>query len=387
MDIARIKLIRDDVSVWLIYAGAKRRYFNTFRETGKIFLQLPGFNASEAVFQSDELIRRHLAMSDQILRYVRGTRPSPPGRNASAYSPHPYASNTTEANSFNAELGNISRLFKDAKVGDLVLSPAEGHFAPLMIGEIRHAWRKADDLELSNLSNEVVPTRSVQWLDTALARRDFSARVSRRLQNKHAITLVDDRFYEDIFRSVYPSYVWKNTSKVDIFGDKYASKDPLQPYQAAFLIKYVIASALAYEGGEFADFQSLSQEAAIQKYYNLDAIDDFTQNFNSPGKFSLIAKVAAISILVSAGLAVATAESTGSFNATQTEVIANIKSALAGSGKAPFEAKVDDYVSSMSATTWKPVQRSIGTPAAKNMGLSLNNRVELEQHKAALNAK
>ena len=28
------------------------------------------------------------------------------------------------------------RLFKDAKVGDLVLSPAEGHFAPLMIGEI-----------------------------------------------------------------------------------------------------------------------------------------------------------------------------------------------------------------------------------------------------------
>lgn len=387
MEVSSIRLIKSDVSIWLVYAGRGRRFFDLFRQSGSVFLSLPGFDANDNVFKSDELIRRHLAMSDSVGRYTSGATSTPPNRRPSAYNPYPYQTGSTEAKSFAAELGNIYRMFVDAKPGDLVLSPTVGHFDPYLIGEITHDWRKGDDLEVPLLQGEVVPARKVRWLNTALARRDFSPRVSRRLQNQHAITRLDDDLYEDIFELVYPSFVWGDRSKLDVFGNGYTGTDPLQPYASALLVKYVVASVFAYKKGEFDKFQGLDPRAAIDAYYDQSLVEEFGQNFNSPGKFSIVAAIGSLSILASAGLYVATADDTQNFNQTKTEAVQTVDGAMSGAGKAQHSAELDDYVNSMTAVNWKKIQNDLGKPSNDTMKISLNNNVEVANHKAELDAR
>jgi len=387
MELGRIRLIREDVAIWLVYAGRGRRYFDTFQTSGSIFLNLPGYEANERVFASTELMRRHLAMSDEIFQWVIGSRNDPPSRNAASYSPYPHKSGTTDAKSFSAEIGNIQRMFVEAKVGDLILSPPYGHFEPFLIGEITHRWRKEDDLELPSLNNEKVPVRKVRWLNSALARRDFPPRVSRRMQNQLAISKLDERYYEEVLRLVYPSFVWGEQSKIDIFGENYAGTDPLQPYAPALLIKYVLASVFAFEQDSFDKFQSLEPLDAIDQFYREDLIEHFGQTFNSPGRYSVIAALSSLAVLSAAGMVVATSDVSTPFSQVQTEAREEVKGTLKGPGKTSLENDLDNYVNSMKAVNWRKVQKQLGEPANSSMTLSMNNTAEVASHRAELNAK
>jgi hypothetical protein len=387
MELSQIRLVRDDVAIWLIYAGRGRRFYEIFQQSKSVFLNLPGFNATERVFESDELIRRHLKMSDEIFRYVSGARNSPPSRRAANYNPYPYASGTAEAKSFAAELGNIERLFVEAKPGDIVMSPPFGHFDPYLIGEIRRTWTKDDDLEIEMLQGEAVPTRKVRWLNVALARRDFPARVSRRLQNQHAITRVDPIFYKDILDLVYPSYIWGERSKLDVFGDDYKGTDPLQPYASALLVKYVIASVFAFKKDEFDNFQKLSPHDAIEQFYDESLVEEFGQNFNSPGKFSVVAAIGSLSLLASAALIVATSDPSQNIEVAKIEAKDTVKDAMKGADKGAKEAEVDAYVDSMEAVNWNRVRKELGKPSNATMPLNLSNKVEVATHRAELNAR
>lgn len=387
MKIDRIRFIRDDVAIWLVYAGRRRGYFDVFRETGSVFLSLPGFDANQRTFGSQEEIRRHLAMSDEVGKWLNGVRRDPPSRRASSYSPYPHKSGDSEAKSFSAEVGNIQRLFADAKVGDIILSPPIGHYDPFLVGEITKKWSKADDLEVQLLQNELVPTRKVRWLNVALARRDFPPRVSRRMQNQHAITQLDTQYYEEVLGDIYPSYVWKNQSKLDIFGDSYTGTDPLQPYESAKLVKFVAASVFAFIDGKFDDFQNLNIDDAIEVYYDETRVDEFGQSFNSPGKFSVTAAIAAFSILASTGLIIATADPKSNFDVIKSEATETVRSAMSGANKGQQQELLENYAKSMRAKPWKRVQAEIGSRSNKTLPLNLSNEVEVATHKAELSAK
>jgi hypothetical protein len=386
MELSTIKILRDDVKIWLVYAGYKRRFFEDFAQSNRVFLNLPGFDAAAGVFQSDELMRRHLAMSDAVSAYVRGAIPAVPSRLPTSYNPYPHIPGTAEARSFSAELGNITRLFVDAQVGDLVMSPPTGHFDPFLIGEIATAWSKNDDLEVPKLLGEIVPTRRIKWSNVVLNRQDFPTRTSKRLQNRHAITLLDDEYYSDIFDLVYPTYSWQDRSKLDLFGDEYLGKDPMQPYQSALLLKYILSSVFAFEKDAMNDFQSLSINAAIEKYYDESLVEDIYQNFNSPGKFSVIAKSTMLAALATAGILMATADPNGSFNQQRVQTAEQIQGAASGPNQQAMNAVVDNYLNSLDGPAWKPVQKDLGVPAKDSLGLSLDNAVEVATHRAEINA-
>jgi len=269
LELSEIRLLRPDAEVWLVYAGYNRRFIDEFAANNRIFLNIPGFDASPAAFENDVEMRRHLAMSDAVSSWIRGHSPNAPSRNVANYSATPYPANTPETRRFGAELGNIDRLFNQVKIGDIVMSPQQNQYDPFLIGEITTNWSKADDLAVGTLEGEVVPTRRVRWLNVALTRRDFAPRTAKRLINRHAITLLDDRLYADIFDRVYPNYSWGDRSKLDLFGNAYAGKDPLQPYEAAKLLKYVMASVFAFRAGHMDAFQLLDVDSAIRTMFKL----------------------------------------------------------------------------------------------------------------------
>lgn len=387
MQIDRIKILSDDASVWLVYAGRGRSFIDEFYALNTMFLSLPGFAASSAVFASDQLMRRHLAMADQVAKWIFGIRSTAPSRLATSYSPSPYVAGTSEAKGFAADLGNIRRMYVEAKAGDLVLSPRRGQLDPFLIGEVRSNWDAGDTLPIGTLDGEIVPVRKMRWLDTALARRDFSPRIARRLQNQHAITRLDDRFYKEIFDLVYPSYVWQDNSKFDVFGEDYRGTDPTQIHPTALLIKYIVASVFAFEKGEIDDFHALSTDQAVLVYYDENLIEHFGQNFNSPGSFSVISRRKFLAVLASAGIIIATAGATGHLPTQIDQAIDDVSSAIKGPHKGAHKAKVEDYVHSMKSVDWKKVQKERGEPARQSLTLSLSAEKQISTHRDELNAR
>lgn len=384
-----IRLLRPDAKVWLVYSGINRRFHDDFVNSRSVFLNLPGFAGSEKVFADEALLRQHLARTWAISDYVRGASATRPTRALSSYSSYPFQSGTSEARSFSAEVGNILRLFRQAKVGDLILVPGKGAYAPYLVGEITSKFAPTDNLTVAKIGGEEVPVRRVRWLSTIITRSDFPPRVGKRLINRHAITEVGEEYYEEIFNHVYPNYSWREISKLDIFGNAYSGKDPLQPYVAARLVKYVLASAFAFEKGAIQEFNRLSRQSlddAIDAFYDEDLVAELAQNFNSPGRFTFIGRLGALSAIAAAGIMLATAGDGGTFAAQKDAVEQRLDSELQGTKAAKDEAKAEihNYLNATEPTVWEPVQRELGKPAKDRLGLSLNNRVELERKKTEL---
>ena len=207
IQLPRIKIVDDEISIWLVYAGYRRRHLEQFRNQRRIFLDLPGFDANEGTFSDEEEIARRLAMSRAIREWILKGEGDRPPRRISAHQPEQYPSGSSEARALTAELGNISRMFIDAKPGDLVISPPMGHYNRLLIGEIIGQFSPDDNVSVAYWGNETVPARRVRWLATNSTRRSFSSSLARSLQNQHAISRVDDKYYDEIQRVAYPNFL------------------------------------------------------------------------------------------------------------------------------------------------------------------------------------
>jgi hypothetical protein len=150
-----VKLVPDNVKIWRVYPGTKKDFVRQFVSEGCIFLELPGLELEAADLSSRE--RKHLLLS-KIARAkayaswhlkeadVRGSYPSTDvqdyfdeGRSRSA------------AMSFR----NFERLFRTAKVGDIVIVPEDNGFqSKLYIGEITSDF-DVEDTALVVKSQEV----------------------------------------------------------------------------------------------------------------------------------------------------------------------------------------------------------------------------------------
>ena len=101
-------------------------------------------------------------------------------------------------------------------------------------------------------------------------------------------------------------FVWRNHSKLDLYGTRYQGDDPIQVLESAKLLKFAVAASMAHDLGKFDDFQSLSYSKAIEKYYNKELIEQFGINFNSPGLLRAILENATASPKIAAYIAVLT---------------------------------------------------------------------------------
>tara|TARA_R110000822_G_scaffold124122_6_gene258669 strand:+ start:330 stop:1181 length:852 start_codon:yes stop_codon:yes gene_type:complete len=269
-----------------------------------VFLETPGFNANENTFSDYDEIRNRLAMSDAIRKWQLHQDGDRPTKRVGAYMPPNH--NDSNFKSFNQEVGNIERLFKEVKVGDIIMSPPLGHFKSFLMGEVTKGWSPDDVIEVPYFDNELVPVRKIKWLSGNVSRRDFPNNLAKRLINRHAISEVDPVYTFDILQMVYPSFVWRNHSKLDLYGTRYQGDDPIQVLESAKLLKFAVAASMAHDLGKFDDFQSLSYSKAIEKYYNKELIEQFGINFNSPGLLRAILENATASPKIAAYIAVLT---------------------------------------------------------------------------------
>lgn len=375
MEFSKFEIISPDVGVYLFYAGRDRKYLELSRADNKVFLDLPGFEAGQDTFASDESIVQSLHRADAAKRHSKDRINNPRPAAASSY---PQAFPSTDGRidrSFLADFSNIKTMFVDMKVGDLVIMTQTDHYAPLLIGMVTSKWSD-DDTFLLPKEEYTTPFRRVRWLSHGLTRRDFPALVARRLQNRKAITKVDPEVYEDIFRLVHRSYIWGNTSKIDIFAPGYSSHDPTATYEASFIIKYAIALYGAALADELDNFHALSVDDAAREYFDPVLALQVAQTFGSPGGY-IVRLIGGGALVVAAIVALAASDESKSVDVVRQEISQSLpdKQTLQGIDGGEQIANLDDLIRAGSADE---IRKRYGREAKSKLGLTLEGKLPPE---------
>ncbi|MFD2205430.1 hypothetical protein [Kiloniella antarctica] len=306
------KIIQEDHRVWALHAGRGKRQYEFFSDHSQVFLELPGISLTEDTFESVHSIRQHLRMSMEVYRFSSGSVDIPPNRRAESYSGEPAEANVVGEKGLNAAVGNVCSLYRDAQIGDLVIVPGRGQYNPVLIGEIESNFSEEDGITVPHFNNEIIPTRRVRWINKNIEKRSFSSPLAKRLENRHAIINIRDgrqnnvinKLSLEVYRKVYDNFIWGGESKATFFGNEYQSKNPDGIIDTANVIKFLFAAYIASSRGEINQFSTMESSQAINRYYDTELINDFSFNFNSPGKIQISAlRLAAI--FVAMGIAVA----------------------------------------------------------------------------------
>jgi len=302
LDVAT-KIIEPTQSIWAVFPGLARRFYNDFRDNDVIFLDTPAISLTERSLNDRPLLRRHVAMTLAWRDYLRGRSEEIPSRDVDSYD---YKTDP----SFGAAVGNVTNMFIRMKTGDLVLVGQYDIYEPILIGEINRPFHVRDVIDHPRFPTEQTPVRHIRWVSADQERRFLSKDLSKRLSNRKAITSVDpERFGDEIYRMAYWDYVNGETSRY-IFNGRDYKNIATATIPGIRLITYFCAAFKAAELERLDDFFSLTISVGIEKYFDEDIFNSFEIDFKSPGEYILSAKRAAMAVTVALLVSVASGDST-----------------------------------------------------------------------------
>ncbi|MCK1641495.1 hypothetical protein IVA95_29100 [Bradyrhizobium sp. 157] len=295
------KIISPETSIWVVFPGRRRRFINNFLRQQHVFLETPGIALRPEMANDYPSVRRHVRMSGAISEYhLHSEAKKFPSRN-----PNHYADSPIKDAGLRMLASSVRKMFGRMKSGDLVVVPGR-MFNPVYFGEVTASFKTEDTLQVERYGQEEIPFRRVRWLNPGVPRHIVPQHLQGYLAKPPAIAHVArSPETEDFFRFAYPAYVLADKSAVMMDGPKYDGKNPLATIEANYLVAYFIAAFHAIEKEQLETFTTLNVPAAIEKFYDPELVQSFTQNFNSPGKYALSALSAVLGTFVSVGIAIA----------------------------------------------------------------------------------
>lgn len=296
------KIISPNQKIWLVHPGVGRKYYDIFRTQGIAFLAMPGLELTLESCKSSEKIRQHIRMSKTLRKYFHedGGREKTPSKNPNDYS-------KDADRDVNSDLGNVQGLYCEAVPGDMIVVTGYGQYQSTLIGEFSEPFNPKDKIVLPKHEYAHVQYRRIRWINTGHAKREYSRALAERLVNRKAVVqLPKDKISEELYQFAYSSYVIGERSKVNLYGPKYKGHNLIETNSSTILIAYLAAAFSSIEKNELEIFVKLDADIAIQKYFNSDLIQDFYQEFHSPGKFVLFTKSAVLAAFLIIGITMLT---------------------------------------------------------------------------------
>lgn len=285
-------IIPDTQSIWSVFPGQGKRYLRRFLDEKVIFLDMPGVALNATAIVNIDLLRRHVAMSNAILKWnIEGRSGSEPSRKIADYK-------VKKSKTESAALANVRGMFSAMKKGDLILFAGASVYDPVNIGEITADFTPTDVMSHPRYPREEIPFRSVRWIQTKVERRDLSQDLSLLLSNRRAIISIPKSLHgEEVYRIAYGDYVLGDNARYKFHGPDYANYAPTT-VPGLNLISYFAAAFNAIEEDELEAFLNLSIDEAIKNYFEQDALYSFEIDFASPGGYILHAKKAVLPLFV-----------------------------------------------------------------------------------------
>lgn len=265
-----IKVLPKSTRVFVVRAGHNAKYQEFFEKDSKVFLEVPDVIPVTVFIENRDFdhIRQMLQRSMDIVR-----------------TKEPKALNDYNGDKTSVAplFGSFIALYAKAQKGDLVLVPNVGYQKPFLIGEIISDFSDEDVFVLGKYPKYRIPCRKVRWLPTDMNKKRATTKLSEKLKNRKAvIEITEPSIKKEIFGYAYKQYVYDDSSKALLSGEKYDGKN----------IQGIIDTLQA--------LQLLMTQLKIQGDIEIKV------NFNSPGSINIVgtgAKAIILAGIVSSCLA------------------------------------------------------------------------------------
>ena len=291
------RLVPNNGQIFCVYSGRHRRFFQEFSERSIVFLETPDMHVSPTILNNDNELRRHIrrsvAMSDMI-NELGSARPRDfPIEN---YDGLPHKDDRT----VNSLIGSFKLLFKNAKVGDLIISPESGTYREILFGEIVTDPDPKDRISLSKFSGLSTPFRRVKWIKRRDASTALPENLSRLLSRRPAVSkIIPDDETDEFYDIAYGDYVNNRSSRMNIFSPDYAPKN----FYAVNSINHALSVILATHNAVSAQIPAeqllaMTETEIVHTFLRDVDVLYIKQLFASPGNTSIKSRVRELAPLI-----------------------------------------------------------------------------------------
>ena len=278
-----IKFVPDNVAIWRIYPGTKKDFVKQFIKDECVFLELPGLDLEKGDLRGRAKIDPKIAKSKALAEWYLSNpkdRKSQPSSNVADYI------DNYNKRSVGSSYSNFERLFKKAKVGDIVVVPEESGFqSKLYIGEIVSEYSVDDSIAVRQFGIHKVPFRKVKWLRVDFEKRHVPADLSYQLRGRRTVRSVSvDDYGLYIFRQAYQNFVFKEQGQMLFEGPAY-DNDPETAIPGIIVLQYALAAANAKVLGYEREISLRSFDQLRKSSYRRHDVLSFEMSFASPGSY------------------------------------------------------------------------------------------------------
>ncbi|MGJ7043662.1 hypothetical protein J2Y63_006948 [Shinella sp. BE166] len=298
------KLVSPSTKAWVVHAGRGRVNYNDFAADNVVFLEAPYLNVDKLILGKREKIRRALRQSIAWREHKETTGSQPPSQNPADYSDSVFSDNALQALS-----GSISRLYGQAKVGDLVVVPGRDIIeglsqAVVRIGEIVSAFDPQDVYSGGRVENQVVPTRKVKWLNV-IPRRNISLLLEKKIGKPPAVREIKiDKDTEELLGHAYESYIFEGSSSGVVSANKYDGSDFIVLNSSSELIALLVSAHAAFSGGVSPPSHITDAKDFAATYFKHASVENIEVDFASPGYWRIVGATVSLAAFVGLGIAI-----------------------------------------------------------------------------------
>lgn len=287
----------------MVHAGRARVNYNEFKENGIVFLEAPYLRLENNTVKSKTNLRRAIRRSVAWREHAETTGSLAPSEVLDHYD-----SGTFKESDLQSLSGSVSRIYGQAKKGDLVIVPGkeviDGLSQPVIcFGEITSHFDPSETFSGGKLSSQSVPIRRVRWLKV-VPRKSISFQLERRIGKPPAVREIKiNRDNEELLGHAYESYIFEGNSSSLVLADKYDARDFVLLNQSSELIAFLVsAHAVITQNGNPGDIKDI--RAFTEKYFQEAPIENIEVDFASPGHWRIVGATVSLAVFVSLGIAV-----------------------------------------------------------------------------------
>lgn len=298
------KLVLPSTKAWVVHAGRGRVNYNDFAAENIVFLEAPYLHLDKQILSKRENIRRALRQSIAWREHEETTGSQPPSQNPKDYPDSVFSDNALQALS-----GSISRLYGQAKVGDLIVVPGRDIIdsvsqAVVRIGEVVSTFDPQDVYSGGRVENQAVPLRKVKWLNI-VPRRNISLLLERKIGKPPAVREIKiDKDTEELLGHAYASYIFEGSSSGVVSADRYDGSDFIILNNSSELIALLVSAHAAFAGGVNAPSRITDAKDFAAKYFTHSSVENIEVDFASPGYWRIIGATVSLAAFVGLGIAV-----------------------------------------------------------------------------------
>lgn len=298
------RYVPDSARIWCIHGGKSKRVLQRFLDHGVVALDMPGVRMSEGVLADDNLLTKHILVSEAVQKHYNAVINTPRGQQPPprpSVNPADYALPTAKPDLYRTTYKKraLNKFFAEIAIGDVIVTPSFSSYEPFLFGFVKSVPANFSTYVIPEYPNDPVPSFEVEWIDHKITKRDIPVPLAKLMERQEAVTEIQQaQFGATLYTAVLGAYWGDSVFGVDIDCPRYRGNNPLETVPVQELIAVLTAIYGVYRDEGAQGLSQKSYDDLIKNYYDEEFIASLQNEFHSPGFYRVVARARELGLVL-----------------------------------------------------------------------------------------